>query len=407
MTNESHDDSEKTQRRLEVALLLLLSRLSLSDEQARWARKVLAEKIDMARFIDICSQSFAAPFVVRHSQHIGLDEIEKNAGQRLADTALSFAKHNLFLASEQASFHRKCVMPITERYVYLKGPATAAAYYGNIGVRVSRDIDILVHKDDHEALLRHAWSAGFTPLLEPESGIEVAGERDFRALLDYSINHIALKSPGGMMVEIHIAVDSKDSIAPDTFLSNRQTVNLGSSEFAIPATSCLFNYLCVHHTRHYFSRANWVADLITISADRGFDRNEALQFAEAHGLGQLVACCLEFADCCGQPWRWVDDAPLGDAGDLLQYCIDVFGRPPSEERRLSRARHRKQAHFSWERPDNWPAAIVRRLLGRPFSRREERYMLLRFYIRRPLPRVLQFLYVLPRLFDGAINRSRD
>ncbi|MEM7004595.1 MAG: nucleotidyltransferase family protein [Pseudomonadota bacterium] len=378
----------------------MLARPKLSDEQTDWAREFFLNCRDPVRFAALADRSFSSPFVMRHSRRIGLEYAAGGLFKRMSHSAVVLAGQNLLLVAEQSAFHQQCVLPVTERYVYLKGPAAAQEYYRDLGLRISRDIDIIVHREDYEPLLRRAWSLGFMPLLSPAKDLEISDERDFQALLKYSTNHIVLRTPWGKRVEVHVEVDSKVRIPASAFLDGRNRVRIDTQDYSIPSINCFFTYLCLHHTRHYFSRAQWVADLAAVSTNPDFSRFDAERFAEAHGLGDIVASCLSFSDYCERPWLWINENPEGEAGSLLNYCVEVFGVFPSLERQLSRARHERRAAFSWETTNGIIENVVLKLLRRPFSLRDEKYALLRYYIRCPLPSYVQFLYVFPRIVDG-------
>lgn len=395
-----------TNDRLLKAFVLLVSRRSLSAEQAAWARNVLGSISDHEALASLADASFASPFLARHSRAIGLEDAAPDVAELAVATSKFIAARNLMLAAEQDDFHTSCVVPLTDRYFYFKGPVLAAAQYGDIGLRPSRDIDILVHPDDFEALLRRAWSQGFLPMLSPGEKQTITSEQDFRSLLRFSTNHVVLLSKRGMMIEVHVEADTLATIPGDALLKNRVEVNIGARRYWSLSLPCLFTYLCHHHSRHFFSRAQWIADLEVLRAQPDFSISETLDFARRHELEKLVEACLEFADLTGDPARWIDRDPPGEAGELLTCCLAVLGRPGTEERQLTRSRNRRNLIFSWERSTAGYRQVLQRIMQRRVSLRGERYMFLKYYVRRPLPLWLHWLYVFPRIRDGLTNRRR-
>jgi hypothetical protein len=142
----------------------------------------------------------------------------------------------------------------------LKGPALALALYGDVALRQSNDVDLLVRRDDFpraEALLL-GW--GFTALGAPS-------EHDRRFL------------HGGLLVELHFELASPRFFPfdIDKIWSRSRLIGFRGKPARAMSNIDLALYLCAHGLKHGFSRLIWILDLA-----------RALQGLETREYGELM-----------------------------------------------------------------------------------------------------------------------
>ncbi|HEV2273624.1 MAG TPA: nucleotidyltransferase family protein [Acidobacteriaceae bacterium] len=151
---------------------------------------------------------------------------------------------SLFLAREldelleQFEEHQIRVLP-------LKGPVLADLLYGQIGLRPSDDLDLLVRPEDYaraEALL---FELGFTPLGEADDY-----HRDF--------------GRNGTFVELHFGVASPSALRFDVegAWDRARTVPFRSREVLFFSPVDLILYLSLHGVKHGFAKLIWVVDMV-------------------------------------------------------------------------------------------------------------------------------------------------
>jgi hypothetical protein len=126
----------------------------------------------------------------------------------------------------------------------LKGPALALALYGDVALRQSNDVDLLVRRDDFprtEALLL-GW--GFSALGAPS-------EHDRRFLRR------------GLLVELHFELASPRFFPFDIdgIWSRSRRIDFRDKPARAMSNIDLVLYLCAHGLKHGFSRLIWILDL--------------------------------------------------------------------------------------------------------------------------------------------------
>ena len=158
----------------------------------------------------------------------------------------------------------------------LKGPALALALYGDVALRSSNDLDLLVRRDDFprcEALL---LERGFLPL-GPLS------EHDRRFVRD------------GLLVELHFELASPRDFPfeVDEIWSRSLRDNFRGLPVRAMSNADLVLFLCSHGLKHGFSRLIWILDVArALRGWRRGDYEEMVQQARRQGLEPclLIGC---------------------------------------------------------------------------------------------------------------------
>ncbi len=171
---------------------------------------------------------------------------------------------------------------------FIKGTALALLAYGNIGIKHSWDIDILVERADilaASALLRGAGYIRESPdeTLDPERFLEWS----------FVANECIWRDPArDIFVELHWRLSQNAS----------QLARASSSQYVAIAEGLvlrtlgdddLFVYLCLHGARHAWSRLKWLADLAAwLSQKSPQDVERLYRRAETSGVGRASAQAL-------------------------------------------------------------------------------------------------------------------
>jgi hypothetical protein len=158
----------------------------------------------------------------------------------------------------------------------LKGPALALALYGDVALRQSNDVDLLVRRGDFqrgEALLLRC---GFTALGAPS-------EYDRRFLR------------GGLLIELHFEVASPRFFPFDIdgIWSRSRGVDFCGKPARAMSNIDLVLYLCAHGLKHGFSRLIWILDLArALQALEPHECRELMRQAQRQGLRPwlLIGC---------------------------------------------------------------------------------------------------------------------
>jgi hypothetical protein len=199
--------------------------------------------------------------------------------------------HNLKLAAELAQLvaaFRARQIPV----LAVKGPVLAQQAYAALGLRLFKDLDLVVHPADMPRALELFRERGFT-------GKSALSPRQQAAIRD-SEHHFFLKNAQtGVQIELHWRLmQTYFGMALDEPGIWRRSVTVPLAGQTVPtlAPDDLVLFQCLHGAKHLWERLEWVADLAWLFArcrtlDWGWLASEAarLKVRRVFLLGCLMA----------------------------------------------------------------------------------------------------------------------
>lgn len=140
------------------------------------------------------------------------------------------------------------------RNLFLKGPVIAKEIYGDISLRTSKDLDILIPKKDLMRVEKILLNNGY----EKEVDLKSFGNWKWKE------HHVTYFHPQKrVQVEIHWRLHPPPTKEPgfDELWQRRRASNLVSQPVYFLSEEDLFQYLIDHGTRHGWFRLRWLADI--------------------------------------------------------------------------------------------------------------------------------------------------
>ena len=258
-------------------------RTDSGDDRIReWANRV----DDWSRFDAVVRRNRITP-LVRSALSRADVELPDPVAQDLAARGLASARHALFLARETVRIQQAfegAGMPV----MILKGIPLAILAYGDVAMKESRDIDVLVCPGDAvkaQALLADLGHEADLEGLEPDQfGRFVANATEAKFV----------NRANGIIVDLHWRLaEHADLLRGIDAQGPAQLVPLQGGAVRTLADGALFSFLCLHGATHNWSRLKWLADLAAFVRARGESEVEALyNAAEGHGAGRCAAVAL-------------------------------------------------------------------------------------------------------------------
>jgi Uncharacterised nucleotidyltransferase len=210
--------------------------------------------------------------------------------QEIAKRAAALVQQNLALAAESVRLQRlfaQADLPV----VFFKGASLAMLAYGNVGLRQSQDIDLLVPYQCVPAAMELIARAGYHRF-GPPSAISDGQLRGVMGLRkDFGFVHEAT----GLRLELHWRLFLNPHAMPEaSMMASSQVVFLtGRAGLHTLDEEDLFAYLCMHGALHCWNRLQWLADInaLLTAAGEG-DVERLIHAAEARGSGRAAAQAL-------------------------------------------------------------------------------------------------------------------
>ena len=138
-----------------------------------------------------------------------------------------------------------------------KGPALAEVLYGDVAMRQSGDIDLLIRPQDFPRVRNAASELGYTPHL-------ALSEKEERAYLKSGYECAFDGAAGPNLLEVQWAIQPRFyavDLDMDALFQRGMTVSVAGQQMKTPCSEDLFLILAVHAAKHVWGRLVWLCDL--------------------------------------------------------------------------------------------------------------------------------------------------
>jgi hypothetical protein len=264
------------------------SRWPPSEARSNSIRAAAKAPVDWERFLGIVDRHRIWGLARQGLTQAGIappEEIDRALNAKIS----SVSRRNLVLAAETARLCRlfgEAAIPA----VFLKGVTLSVLAYGDIAIKHSRDIDILVSPArvmEARAVLERAGYALKHPL-------PALTETQLELLLRHGREWEFLREIGEIATELHWALTYNGLLMRDVDVSGPlATVRVGGAEIPTFRIEELFVYLCVHGAQHAWFRMKWLADVAALLATiHSADIEGLYRAAQRRGSGRCAAQAL-------------------------------------------------------------------------------------------------------------------
>lgn len=251
-----------------------------------------ADGVDWAAFFNLATRHRVEGLVQHALGHAGVS-VPAEVASDFRDLSTRIARQSLLLASESQRIADELAQRGVD-HLFLKGAVLEMLAYGKLGLKQSRDIDLLVDPAAYDAACDAAEALGYRIEI-PKAG---SSRRDIlryaRAAKDSVWHHDRRRT----VLEVHQRLAPNPvTLEKISVASPRQWVTVASG-LTLPtlAHEELFTYLCVHGAFTSWSRLKWLADLAALVSGEDEDGIAALyRAAERFGAGRSAAQALLLA----------------------------------------------------------------------------------------------------------------
>ena len=277
----------------EFSLLLTCCRPE-ADPSALARQRSLLAQIDPERLLTLVDRHRVAPVVCHHLLRLPHADLPPALAQGLSERHRVAVFDHFVLHRETVHLHHVLVAAGVD-YVSLKGVTLGARYFGDAGLRTSRDIDVLVAPSAVETAIASLRSAGYVPKHDHGD----LTPRQSRYLKSRHYDCSFLSSRTGTCVELHWRPTANPELLPSLVIGMDSDVidYVALSDISVPLLRKeeLLLYLCVHGTRHCWFRLKWLFDLPVVLESADWDWPAVLERAEANHCSRHLALGLALA----------------------------------------------------------------------------------------------------------------
>jgi hypothetical protein len=260
-----------------------------SDRQTEAIRTATVLPLDWPRVLRVARRHQVVGLV-----HDGLirarPQVPSEIAKEIAAEAATLVRENLAIARESLRLQRlfnEADLPV----LFVKGVTLAMLTFGNLGLRASEDIDLLVTDETLPAATALLLRAGYRRF-DPSPNISnVQLQLVMPLRKDLGFIHPAT----GLRIELHWRLFlNPHAMAQASFMAASHVVPLAGTEgLRTLGEEDLFAYLCMHGALHWWNRLKWLADINAVLASTSEEGTERLvRAAEARGTDRATAQAL-------------------------------------------------------------------------------------------------------------------
>ena len=335
----------------EMRLLLLASRPALSAGQQSMAVELLPQVQHWAAFIDTAWRKYTLPMVYQNLACLPDTAPPDDVLARLRSLSLRATSQMLRRQAAFERFHADCVLPSGVDHAYFKGPALAARFYPDPIQRFYRDVDILVPLRAQADALRFMRDQGCRVFHFVDSNVEFINIDSDSALRDllFTIPVPHLLTPQDLVIELHTQIDQHTELFDtDMLLNNTCDVATQHHSIKVLPDAAHIIFTCYHHTRHLWSKLNWLADLDAILGQQDFDRDAVLDHAQSFKIGPTVEAALTLHELTSAGRHSSDFGHTTPGLDLLRACESGLHGDLELEQKMRKNNRMNVIAFDWQ-----------------------------------------------------------
>lgn len=278
-------------------------RVFLNPEDASSFKTSPKDVVDWSALLRLASRHKVVPLLYRSLQENCMNVVPETVAGRLETLYRSVLSRSLFLTGELVRllklFEANGIISIP-----LKGQVLAFSLYGDVAMRQSVDIDILVQEEDYRPAERLLLSLGYRPQYK-----YTFTSRHEKVHMN-SINELAFtltRDDVMVKVELHWDMIARNFPFHQTFegiLARHTSVSIAGTTVATLSMEDLLLYLCAHSSMHNWGCLQWICDvaqLVRIQATT-MDWGRVMQQAKTSGSQRMLFIGLFLAnDILGAP----------------------------------------------------------------------------------------------------------
>ncbi|WP_349727935.1 nucleotidyltransferase domain-containing protein [Peribacillus frigoritolerans] len=246
-------------------LKLLLEIMKMKNDDSKWSlKKELVKDIDWNLFVILVDHHRVYPLIYLKIKNINNNMIPSQVIQILQKKYKENTFQMLLLSAEMENISKD----FTEkniRLLFLKGPVIAEDIYGDISLRTSKDLDILVPINDISIAEKLLLDRGY------KSEKSIVSLENWR----WMTHHVTYYHPQKkVQIEIHWRLHPPPGKEPSfNDLWKRKRVSaLTTYQVHFLGKEDLFTYLVSHGARHGWFRLRWLVDIDKIIRKRIDDK---------------------------------------------------------------------------------------------------------------------------------------
>jgi len=245
-------------------------------------RRLLEKAVDWEAVLRLADEHGTSSLIYRNFSQLG-DAVAGTTMEVLRQRYERNVHKSLFLARELIRI-LDCAHGLGMEVMPYKGAVLAEAYYGDMAMRPSGDMDLFVRKRDVTRLKNAVRELGYTTRVNiPEAAEEDYLESGYECTFDSPAGKNLLELQWALQPRFY-AVDFDMEAAFERAVE----ATVAGRGVKTPSAEDMLLILCVHAAKHVWGRLIWLCDIAQIAKRRDLDWEWARRRARELGIARLV-----------------------------------------------------------------------------------------------------------------------
>jgi len=274
----------------EFDLLCACARVSLTPQSIAHIAGAAERGVDWKHLLRFAAQHGVLPLVARNlSAHAR--EVPAEIRQQLRSADEENVRRNLWFANELGRI-TDCFDGKQLRVVPFKGPMLAESVYGDLALRSFSDLDFLIFPSDFARAKEGLAELGYRPAEECSPAVErfwlrKGYERAFDGVAGKNLVELQWA-----VLPYFYAVD----LGVDALLARSRRTSVGGREVACLSPEDSLIALCLHATKHLWTRLIWICDIAETLRTQTIDCSLVISRAQSLGIVRVLGISLWLAE---------------------------------------------------------------------------------------------------------------
>lgn len=271
----------------DLQLLISCARVELTLLQREHLHELCNQITNWPALIDLADRNLILPLVYRHLRSLTAEAVPVPVFSAMRGLCQQRVLRLMSMVAEQQCLVQQIFHPLNISYALVKGSSLAQRYYGELGLRQWRDIDVLVSPTRMFDIVQAMVNLGYRT--QPE----ILLARELKFACQHPAGETKLISPRGTVIELHPWLDRKGCIFPtQKLLAQTEALDISGVTCQVLPTTALFVYICYHHSRHQWAKLHWLTDLDAFQRHPSFDLSAIQAMASRLGLTSTVEAAI-------------------------------------------------------------------------------------------------------------------
>lgn len=275
----------------EIALILTCSKGSETKDNREKIANLLTKELNWHYIFQMAARHELVPLMYYNLQLLPPGSVPEDVLQHMNEIYLISVKQSMIQTRELLEVielgkdHEIPIIPY-------KGTALSQQIYGDIGLRISSDIDIIVRRQDAFRAKALLISRGYTPeiCLTPDQD-----NKFIQVRCEYDLHHQHRTT-----LDIHwqfIPYYYLDPFEEREIWSGLKVISLEGQDISVLAPEMLIVGLCIHGAKHQWKELKQIGDIAgIIASDKNINWELILKIAREKRIERIISLGLRLAE---------------------------------------------------------------------------------------------------------------